>query len=188
MTKERYVGERRALWHFLSELQPLVMASLGGDALLRHRIDRAVTSGDLEQLRNARRMFHHLPDDLKRRLMRGIFEGSSMGSVPITPPSDPINTLAPEQFNSTEAAIRFSAFPAARSEDVALSVELENQNVKTDAPIQVMIKPGTLPKSAAETLRQVANWIEHDRRLLSAQHWAGEEKRATHSDETLDQA
>lgn len=188
MSKERYVGERRALWHFLSELQPLVVTSMGGDALLRYRIDRSLKSGDLEQLRAARRMFHHLPDDLKRRLMRGIFEGTSVVSASMSPPSDPTKILAPDHLNATDKAIQFNAFPAARLEDVALSVELENRDAKDDAPIQVMIKPGTLPKSAAETLRQIADWIEHDRRLLSTQHWVGEEKRATHSDETLDQA
>lgn len=188
MSKERYVGERRALWHFLSELKPLIIASLGDDALLRYRIERALKSGELDQLRNARRMFHHLPDALKRRLMRGIFEGTSLGVSPSTVPSSSTGTLLPADIGSPEKAIRFSALPAARVEDIALSADLENESANVDAPIQVTIKPGTLPKSAADALRQVADWIEHDRRLLSNQHWISGEKRVSRSDETMDQA
>ncbi len=188
MSKERYVGERRALWHFLSELKPLIVASLGEDALLRYQIERSLKSGDLDQLRQARRMFHHLPDELKRRLMRGLFDSSSMEKLPSVPIQRPVAALAPADRDGSEKIIRFSALPAARQEDVALSVELENQDLSIEAPVQVMIKAGTLPKSAAEALRQVADWIEHDRRLLSAQHWGSGETRAPISDETVDQA
>ena len=187
MSIERYVGERRALWHFLSELQPLVMASLGEDALLRHRIDRALKAGDLESLRNARRMFHKLPGDIKRRLMRGIFEGTTTDRQPTFPPVDQ-GPAFDAQTAPASPAIRFSAFPAARDEEIALSVELDDDGISSTAPIQVMIEPGTLPRSAAVTLRQIANWIEHDRRLLSTQHWIRGEKRTNVSDGTLDQA
>jgi hypothetical protein len=34
-----------------------------------------------------------------------------------------------------------------------------------------MVSPGTLPSSAAGALREIANWIERDRRLLSSRHW-----------------
>jgi hypothetical protein len=37
--------------------------------------------------------------------------------------------------------------------------------------VRVLISPGTLPGSAAQALRQIASWIERDRRLLSARHW-----------------
>ena len=202
MSSERYVGERRALWHFLSELQPLIIASLGENALLRYRIDRALKTGDLDQLRQARRMFHHLPEDLKRRLMRGIFDGSTMGST--LPGSFSPGSLSAESFAAaapvdslsafdaddikSSTVIRFSAFPAARDEDIALSVDLDDEGADSSAPVQVMIEPGTLPRSAAETLRQIANWIEHDRRLLSTQHWVRSDKRANLSDKSLDQA
>ncbi len=185
MSTERYVGERRALWHFLSELQPLVVASLGENALLRYRIDRSLKAGDLDSLRQARRMFHHLPDETKRGLMRGIFEGKTVASD--VPSTDPVPPFVPGKAKSP-AAIRFSAFPAACEEDTALSVELENESTDRDAPVQVMIEPGTLPRSVAETLRQIANWIEHDRRLLSTQNWVHGNKRTKLSDETLDQA
>ena len=65
-TGERYVGERRALRHFLEELRPLVVAALGDDSVLRYRIDQALQSGDLAALRHAREIFHNQPDDLKR--------------------------------------------------------------------------------------------------------------------------
>src|SRR5918994_2140172 len=67
MDGERYVGERRALRHFLQELLPLVMAALGAEAVLRYRIDRALHAGDLPALRAAREMFHNQPEDLRRR-------------------------------------------------------------------------------------------------------------------------
>ena len=41
MAGERYVGERRALRHFLEELRPLVIAALGADSVLHYRIAEA---------------------------------------------------------------------------------------------------------------------------------------------------
>lgn len=186
MSNERYVGERRALWHFLSELQPLVAASLGDDALLSHRLVRALKAGDLESLRNARRIFHNQPDDLKRKLMRGIFEGTAAGAeVPSPLPDEPVMGDGVTKPDMT--TIRFDAFPAARGEDAALSVELDHDH-PSDVPIRVMIKPGTLPSSGAETLRQIADWIEHDRRMLSTRHWGRDDKHGGQTDETVDQA
>ncbi len=187
MSTERYVGERRALWHFLSELSPLVETALGNDALLRHRIDRSLKSGDLESLRDARRMFHHLPEELKRKLMRGIFEETAVNQASTAALED-LSPAFGTSGSEPPPTIRFSASPAARGEDVALSVELGDEEFDRNAPIQVTIEPGTLPRSAAETLRQIANWIEHDRRLLSTQHWIRGEKRTDLSNETVDQA
>lgn len=192
MSNERYVGERRALWHFLSELRPLVVAALGEDALLRHQIDRALKSGDLDRLRDARRNFHSHPEALKRQLMRGIFEGADAGNeLPTIPPDD---SVAPaddgaEPTSKHAGAIRFDAVLAAAGQDVGLSVDLDSgSRDMATVPVQVMIEPGTLPRSAAEALRQIADWIEHDRRLLSRQHWERLGHRRTPSDETVDQA
>ncbi|MDH3662693.1 MAG: hypothetical protein OEU92_22130 [Alphaproteobacteria bacterium] len=190
MSSERYVGERRALWHFLSELRPLIVETLGEDALLRHRIDRALKTGDLDMLRHARRIFHNHPDGLKRQLMRGIFEGTAAGGeLPATLPDEPLPQPTGDGGRASPGSrvVRFDAFPAASEKDVALSVELDNGK-RDAAPVQVMIKPGTLPRSAAEALRQVADWIEHDRRMLSTQHWALEKNRSDPADETVDQA
>lgn len=185
MTTERYVGERRALWHFLSELRPLVLDSLGNDALLGHRIDRALKAGDLESLRDARRMFHKLPDAVKRRLMRGIFDDSAKGSPERAEPLEKASALDADR-SERSTVIQFSAFPAARDEEVALSVQLDDEVSQGKPPIRVKIESGTLPRSAAETLRQIANWIEHDRRLLSTQHWITGDKPNSVSDGTLD--
>ncbi len=190
MSSERYVGERRALWHFLSELRPLVVAELGDDTLLRHRIDRALKTGDLEMLRHARRMFHNHPDALKRRLMRGLFEGAAAGEeLPAALPDASVPAVDRRDGRPGEAGqvVRFDAFPAAAREDVALAVELDTGR-RGAAPVQVMIEPGTLPRSAAEALRQIADWIEHDRRMLSSRHWAVEDKQNGRPDETVDRA
>jgi len=163
MDGERYVGERRALRHFLQELRPLVIAAMGEDSLLRVRIDRGLNSSDLDALRRAREMFHNQPEELKRRLMRGIFEA---------PAARPTKGHLLERYTEREPEpfIRFDAYPAANSEDVGLSVELDHELID-DVPLRVLISPGTLPSSAAEALRQIAAWIERDRRLLSARHW-----------------
>jgi hypothetical protein len=163
MDGERYVGERRALRHFLQELRPLVSAELGLDAVLGYRIDRALRSGDLPALRAAREMFHNQPEDLKRRLMRGIFEA---------PAPKPTKRELLEQYNDQEPEpfVRFDAYPAARSDDLGLSIELEHE-LSDDVPVRVLISPGTLPGSAAQALRHIADRIEGDRRLLSARHW-----------------
>jgi hypothetical protein len=49
-----------------------------------------------------------------------------------------------------------------------------------------MVSPGTLPRSAAGALREIANWIERDRRLLSSRHWRGTSGEAV-EDLALDQ-
>jgi hypothetical protein len=164
MDGERYVGERRALRHFLQELRPLVSAELGLDTVLGYRIDRALRSGDLAALRAAREMFHNQPEDLKRRLMRGIFEAPA--------PRKPTKRELLEQYNDQEPEpfVRFDAYPAARSADLGLSIELEHE-LSDDVPVRVLISPGTLPGSAAQALRHIADRIEGDRRLLSVRHW-----------------
>jgi hypothetical protein len=164
MDGERYVGERRALRHFLQELRPLVVAALGADAILRYRVDRALRSGELSALRAAREIFHNQPEELKRRLMRGIFEAPA--------PAKPTKRELLEQYTDREPEpfVRFDAYPAARSDDLGLSIELEHELCE-DVPVRVLISPGTLPGSAAQALRHIADRIEGDRRLLSARHW-----------------
>jgi hypothetical protein len=164
MAGERYVGERRALRHFLEELRPLVVAALGDDSVLHYRIDQALQSGDLGALRHAREIFHNQPDDLKRALMRGIFEG------PAAPARDRL--LERYALREPEPFVRFDAYPAANAEDLGLSVALDHE-LGEDVPLRVMVSPGTLPSSAAGALREIANWIERDRRLLSSRHWRG---------------
>jgi hypothetical protein len=164
MDAERYVGEGRALRQFLRELRPLIAAMLGPDALLGYRIDRALRTGNLPALRSAREAFHNQPEEIKRRLMRGIFEAPM--------PAKPTKRKLLEQYTEQEPEpfVRFDAYPAARADDLGLSVELEHQ-LCDDVPVRVLISPGTLPASAAQALRHIADRIETDRRLLSARHW-----------------
>ena len=164
MDGERYIGESRALRQFLRELRPLVTATLGRDALLGYRIDRALRTGDLPALRAAREAFHNQPEDLKRRLMRGIFEAPM--------PAKPSKRKLLEQYTEQEPEpfVRFDGYPAARPDDLGLSIELEHQ-LCDDVPVRVLISPGTLPASAAQVLRHIADLIATDRRLLSARHW-----------------
>jgi hypothetical protein len=164
MEGERYVGESRALRQFLCELRPLVTATLGRDALLGYRIDRALRTGELPALRGAREAFHNQPEDLKRRLMRGIFE------APMAPKPSKRKLLEQYTEQEPEPFVRFDAYPAARADDLGLSIELEHQ-LCDDVPVRVLISPGTLPASAAQALRHIADRIETDRRLLSARHW-----------------
>lgn len=163
MEGERYVGERRALRHFLYELRPLVIATLGRNSVLAYRIDRALRSSDLVALRKAREIFHNQPEELKRRLMRGIFE------APVERPSKN-RLLERYTMREPEPFVRFDAYPSARTDDIGLSVELDHE-LSEDVPLRVLITPGTLPRSAAEALRHIASWIERDRRLLSRRHW-----------------
>jgi len=140
----------------------LVVAALGDDSVLGYRIDRALRSGDLGSLRHAREIFHNQPEDLKRSLMRGIFEG----------PQAPAKERLLERYSlqQPEPFVRFDAYPAAETKDLGLSVALDHE-LGEDVPLRVMVSPGTLPGSAASALREIASWIERDRRLLSSRHW-----------------
>jgi hypothetical protein len=179
MIGERYVGERRALQHFLSELQPLVIDLLGRDSVLWHRIDRSLKIGDLDALRRARETFHNQPDDLKRRLMRGIFEGPAgvgeqrpLGPELINPDMGDPAMVAPG-IGGKAAVIRFDAVPAACDDEIELAASLQvDAEIDSASPVRVLIRPGTLPGSAATALRRVADWIERDRRMLSRRRWA----------------
>jgi hypothetical protein len=175
MEVERYVGERRALRHFLYELRPLVVTTLGHDSVLAYRIDRALRSSDLGALRAARQMFHNQPEELKRRLMRGIFQ---------QPAERPSKSHLLERYNlrEPEPFVRFDAYPSARTEDIGLSVELDHE-LSEDVPLRVLVSPGTLPTSAVEALRQIASWIERDRRLLSRRHWETMQREADVAEE-----
>jgi len=132
--------------------------------VLGYRIDQALRSGDLGALRHAREIFHNQPDELKRSLMRGIFEG------PVAPAKDRL--LERYALQEPEPFVRFDAYPAAESKDLGLSVALDHE-LGEDVPLRVMVSPGTLPSSAARALREIASWIERDRRLLSSRHWRG---------------
>ena len=96
--------------------------------------------------------------------MRGIFE------APAAPRPSKSKLLEQYTEQEPEPFVRFDAYPAARTDDLGLSIELEHQ-LCDDVPVRVLISPGTLPASAAQALRHIAERIETDRRLLSARHW-----------------
>jgi hypothetical protein len=74
MVVERYPGECRVLRHFLVELQPVVLTSLGCDSMLYHAIRRALAANSLNEMRRARRLFNVLPRELKKALSDGLVE------------------------------------------------------------------------------------------------------------------
>ena len=95
--------------------------------------------------------------------MRGIFEAPA--SAPAKSGCSSATPCASPSPSSASMPI-----PAANAEDLGLSVALDHE-LGEDVPLRVMVSPGTLPSSAAEALREIANWIERDRRLLSSRHW-----------------
>ena len=119
MEAERYVGERRALRHSCRNCGRWSSRRSGADAVLRYRSTgaRIGRSGGPAQ---AREIFHNQPEDLKRRLMRGIFEA---------PAARPSKSHLLERYTQREPEpfVRFDAYPAATSEDVGLSVELDHE-------------------------------------------------------------
>jgi hypothetical protein len=165
MDGERYPGERRGLGLFLHELLPVVDRLLGRDTLLFHRIDRALRRGDLASLRAARQMFNNQPRDIKQALSRELCAGPGPG---------------PTRVDLLERCSRRRAGPFVRFEDGAdggsvnepPSVAMDHELLH-EAPVQVYVRPDSLPSAVAESLRRIAARIEGDRRLLSARYWQG---------------
>jgi hypothetical protein len=170
MEAERYAGERRALRHFLGDLRPLVLAELGRDSLLYHRIDRALRRSDLGSLRDARRAFHHQPRPIKRRLLQGLLDpaagdGRGDGRLPER------GRVGGAGGGPPPTCIRFEA-PAERWTGDGVTVTPSHTPLEASSlPVQVFIRPGTLPRAAAAALRAVADRIEGERRLLSPRYW-----------------
>jgi hypothetical protein len=159
---ERYPGERQGLGLFLEELQPVVARELGTDSLLHHAIRKALGSGRLDALRHARALFNSLPRDERQTLQAGIVA---------TPEPAPrrerllgdYGRRQPQPFVSIDSELGPGADPAPQ---VALRHELLD-----DVAVRVLIRPGSLPSSVARRLRELADLIDRDRRLLSARHW-----------------
>ena len=139
MDGERYVGERRALRHFLQELRPLVVAALGEDALLRYRIDRGLQTGDLGTAPGAR----DVPP-------------SARGSEA---PADARHLRAPTSSRAraicSSATARAGAVrPLRRLSGGDLgggrTVGRARARLSDDVPVRVLISPGTLPAARPE--------------------------------------
>ncbi|WP_159716982.1 hypothetical protein [Geminicoccus flavidas] len=163
MQRERYPGEQRGLTLFLSELQPVVDLVLGRDHLLWHAVRRALQKGTLEALRHARQVFNNQPREIKQLLSLGIVEVERADVPSKDDLLDSYATRQPEEFVSFDLA--------ATSEADEPVVRLRHELVDIPA-VRVMVRPGTLPSSAAAKLRAIADLIERDRRLLSQRFWA----------------
>jgi hypothetical protein len=176
MEAERYAGERRALRHFLGDLRPLVLAEIGRDSLLYHRIDRALKRSDLRSLRDARRAFHHQPRPLKRRLLQGLLDPAAAGEGARgdgrLPERGGGGAGGGSGGGPTPTSIRFEAGAERWTPDGdGLTVSPSHTPLEGGLPVQVLIRPGTLPRAAAAALRAVADRIEEERRLLSPRYW-----------------
>ncbi|WP_027132841.1 hypothetical protein [Geminicoccus roseus] len=164
MQRERYPGEQRGLTLFLAELQPVVELVLGEDHLLWHAIRRALQLGTLDALRHARQLFNNQPREIKQLLSLGMVEERPAEGPSRDELLDSYATREPEEYVSFDLA--------STSEGDEPVVRLRHELVDIPA-VRVMVRPGTLPSSAAARLRAIADLIERDRRLLSQRFWAG---------------
>ena len=179
MARERYPGERRGLGLFLENLLPIARQALGEDALLCHAIRRALHSGDLDHLRHARTIFNHLPRTQRRELSTAVVESGIARLTAAAGEPDPPD--APEE------PAPFVSFEAPPPGHDAPSVSLTHEILPPD-PVRVIVAPGTLPRTAADSLRRIVDMIEQDRRLLSERYWrakgTGEPQAATGQSES----
>lgn len=165
---ERYEGERRGLSHFLEEIHPLAEDYLGASHLLVHAIRRALKSDELSHLRHARELFNRLPRPVRQDMSQGIV------AYPGPEPA-PSEIMHRYQKNQPEAFVSISS--SADPERDPWRIELAHEMI--DAPaLRVLIRPGTLPSTAARSLRDIADRLEKDKRLLSKRHWRAEKIKA----------
>jgi hypothetical protein len=168
MPTERYPGERRGLALFIADLLPLAERECGPDHILVHAARRAVQSGDLVKLRQARQIFNAMPRDLRRRLSAGVVARTRR------PPTreqllDRYSRRQPVPVVAFESDGQGGA-------NEAPTVELKHE-LLPDVPLRVLVKPGMLPTAVADQLRRIAGMIERDRRLLSGRYWGSEDPR-----------
>ncbi len=162
MTEERYPGERRGLTLFLEDLAPVVASELGESCLLHHAIRAALRSSSLQRLRHARRLFNHLPREVRQRLSEALLRRS--------PPLPSRESLLADYANRPPApVIAFESHERQAAEPLPRA-ELQHE-LAPSADLRVTIRPGTLPAVAAARLREIADLIERDRRLLSPRFW-----------------
>ena len=175
MEQERYSGEHRGLGLFLEELAPIVANELGTDSMLHHAIQRALAHNQLKLLRHARDLFNALPRSERQTLSSGIVR---------EPEKD---DMAAQEKNAQEAGpspvetlICFETNADALSGRRRRPIDVRQE--AGDGPgnpvgLRVMVRPNTLPSAAARALRDMADMIEADRRLLSTRFWKGKKAR-----------
>jgi hypothetical protein len=165
MASEDFPGERQGLVIFLRELQPRLAQLAGEDSLLHHAVQRSLRSGELGHLRHARRLLHHLP----REQRQGLAAATLARGAASTPPRHELlasyGRRPPVGFVSFELAVG-----SGEGKDNDTTVGLTHE-LLPHSDLRVLVSPGTLPQTAAEGLRRIAQMIERDRRLLSRRHW-----------------
>jgi len=170
--RERYPGERQGLGLFLEELQPVVAALLGTESLLHHAIKKALASGRLSALRHARGLFNSLPREERQALQAGILAHhepaakatSAPGGLGERRPRAVVRIDCGHADGSQPESGPWGSRPAPPR--IALGHELLD-----DVALSVLVRPGSLPSSVAARLREIADLLERDRRLLSARYW-----------------
>lgn len=150
--EERYEGERRGLRSFLGDIGPAVELRLGHRSMLAHAISRALRSDALAHYRHAREIFNRLPRNERLALSKAMMVTPTEG---VPQGKDAHNTMA--------LCIE-SAHPTDAGE--AWRVELRDGGIDL-ATVQVRVRLGTLPSTAARSLREIADLIEENRSILS---------------------
>jgi len=170
--RERYPGERQGLGLFLEELQPVVAALLGTDSLLHHSIRKALGSGRLSALRHARGLFNSLPRDERQALQAGILAHHEPTAKATSAP-DGLGERRPRAVVRIDCG-RADSGPTERgpwgSRPAAPRIALGHE-ILDDVALSVLVRPGSLPSGVAARLREIADLLERDRRLLSARYW-----------------
>ena len=184
MEEERYPGERRGLTLFLGDLLPVVESQLGGDCLLAHCARRALRRAALRDLRHARQMFNAMPRDTRSMLTRALV--AETGPVPAR--HDLLETYSrrePTPFVCFESQQEpsYARRDDARHDDTRharpqhprpATVAIRHELLESST-VLVLVRPNTLPSAAVKALREIADMIEGDRRLLSTRFWDRDE-------------
>jgi len=154
--EERYEGERRGLRNFLRDIRPAADRRLGSDSLLAHAISRALGSDSLEHYRHARDIFNRLTRSERRALSEAVLVAKPAQRVSECTIGRKTRSLCIESGEACNAAETWR-------------VELRDDGVDT-AVIQVRVRLGTLPSTAARALREIADLIEVNKSILSNRH------------------
>ncbi|WGF87320.1 hypothetical protein [Marinivivus vitaminiproducens] len=164
MAEERYPGEQRALTLFLRDLCIVIQDEIGRDSILFRRIERGLARGDLHALREGRTAFLNQPEALRQSLVQAMLAKAA--------PPRPSRAELLGRYRDAEPAsfVRFEADRLGDRSGPRIQADLTHE-LLPERPVTVLVDPGTLPSSAANALRAIADRIEADRRLLSERHW-----------------
>ncbi|MCB1972290.1 MAG: hypothetical protein H6851_15660 [Geminicoccaceae bacterium] len=176
MDQERYEGEGRGLGCFLEDIAQGVEEQLGRQSILYHALRRALSRRDLKSLRHARDLFNALPRPQRQLLsLSGVVRSVETGDAP---EQSAMGDLPPA---ATVICFRTSGDALYNHRNPPIEVETADGE---EPGMRVLIKADTLPKEAACRLREIADMIETDRKLLSTRYWRGTSTGSKSSDDT----